>query len=469
MDDLKKAFELCLHPSTIKEGERRLAVLGQSDMCLDMLLSFLEGSSRLQLDPAVLSLAVVFLKNQVSTKWGSESLLPEKAGEVRQRLVSILFLLGDIPRPYFEVLRAVAEKDYPHLWPSFIVELLAHCNKSNPEMLLRLFMVLDVAFEKFRQAEKTDDALLQTLDVVDKIGPLLLETTKSCIEFLSTEPQVGGQYSLLARVLNACLSVYRSLLSYDIPQYFDDRRDDVFSNLENVLLLWARSSTQSVRDILFDPMLNCVELLIVYSTRYVEDLSRLKELAEVSLAILKMRDSDNLVVHSVLVRFIASIVGNDSVREIFRSHLDFVIRQVIFPLSTFSEEDLELLEEDPLEFARREQEQTSNDESVLNSTITLAASLSAIFPSEFHSRVLSMVSSALADNSTSASSKESAVLILALICSSNDANLGSGNSLFHDAIGLSLSSVNLASRSPTLLIALLRLALQLQANVLPLF
>ena len=324
----------------------------------------------------VFNCACVLLKNLIQKHWAEISPNEPRKDDARSLLLEILFKMPrKVPASLMECIRLVSESDYPKYWPSFLESLRASAeslDQSYPKNVTVLFSILDHCFEYLRRSSKTDLVIMEVIDITKMFGPQIVSNLTESKSFLNDDTS-----SDRLRMVIHTLSLYRSIISFDIPQYFVDHSSELFQYFHYAL---CDLGTSQLLDEPRDSIINSImEILTLYANMFEDDIEILPTLAELSLSIIVVqsgRSSKSLI---STLRFISAIINKDSIRASFENSLELIVDKIIVPNLRNNEDDLELLDESPIEFVRS-MINFSPEDNLKDAVMSLIHSLIDVFP-----------------------------------------------------------------------------------------
>lgn len=398
-------------------GELRLSEFSKNPEALPLLLRFIydymadEGA-----EPALIQASSIFAKNRISTCWDSPEISIDIKSKVRELLLRLLFeTKGEVPNAIYDSLATIAQLDYPGTWPNYLRDLSGKCQVLNIDHDLKLFRVLDSSFSFLRRAPKTDSILICVLEITNIFGHHFVQSlckysTSDYLQLLSDSSY--KHIDLLTHVF----SFYRSLISFDIPQFFIDNSLQIFNAIVSILSCWAHANEMSkkVRE-KYDKLIGSIaELCHHYALLFEDDFEKLPEIVELSISIVSTT-SCKLDSTPLLIKFISSVVGKEILRASFLNSIEFILERVILSNLNFEESELHLIEDDPLEFVRGDIVVFSDENHLSHAIYTLIKCFMTNFPDRFSDISLSCVDSLIASSRSDWRSLEKAIRLFCFL------------------------------------------------------
>jgi hypothetical protein len=363
-------------------------------------------------EPPIVHASCILVKNQIIKFWPSNVLSAEFRSSVRNGLLSIVFgAKASIPTSLIDAIQFIASKDYPDAWPTFLNDLRSKCHFEQPIHALRLFELLDAAFFFLRKGTKSDSLLVQILDLTNIFGLPLLSCISNSRDFLLSA-DISGSFRHHMNILYHGFSFYRSLISFDIPQLFEDRSADLFTAIIDIL-----SSSKEKQDApIFDKLIGSIsEVLCIYSTMFEEDFENLPEISRIVLSLVAKSQDNQLESTPSLIRFISSVVNKESVKSSFRDSLPLLLQFVVLPNLSMERFDVSSFENEPLDFVRNELACILEQTSLLNSIYCLTKALAESFSEQFTQLCEKLIQSLIGQPKSDWRSKEQAIRLFSIV------------------------------------------------------
>lgn len=370
----------------------------------------------------MLSAGAIFAKNQIVRHWSVAQLSMEERTMIRSHILGIIFSRSS-PGVLEQIVAAaqfIVLEDFPSKWPSALDEIKSRIHIDDPQTIYRGFKLLDQSFEHIRKYPKCDESMIQVIQISECFASNILSIFDLSTRDLTFSSDVSIYLGLLAHTF----SFYRSIITFDIPQYFVDNSAKVFRTIIFVLKCWNDSSSlvknnKKQADTL---LCNIMDVLIYYATCYEDDLECLPEITQLSLTIIVSNIGSTFGFIPFLLRFLSHVVKRDSVGDGFRDSASLLVEKVISPNLASSLSELEQMADDPIDYCREIQSSLTDEDSLLSAVSNLMRSMIACYPKEF-SRASNEMIMALIDSGGDGALEQAIKLLSVCIFSEYDAQV----------------------------------------------
>lgn len=252
-----------------------------------------------------------------------------------------------------EAVGGIASYDFPTAsWPTLIPQCLERLagvviDGNNAAHTATVFRLFHRVFKRYRSAFRSDELYTEINLVLSQLAPSLLDYYQR----LHIKPLEGGVLS----ALTAMNKVFYDLSAQDLPAYFEDHLEQFMSFFsKHMSLPTQRIGSDDEYSAVDRVKVSVVKIVTLYAQRYEEDFPQLTGFIQNIWQQISEARSDNLM--SAMLRLVATVAKQERHRQLFESEdlLNSLVVQLILPNLSISEEDLELFEDEPQEFLRRD-------------------------------------------------------------------------------------------------------------------
>lgn len=366
------ALEQSLNPTTAKTAESALKVMETQEGFPVTLLHVIANNNT----PNSIRLAgALYFKNLVKRKWiddnGNYQLSKTDIDMIKKEIVSLMIILPDALQIQIgESISLIAESEFPHLWGGLIDELVSKLTLEDLTVNKGVLKVAHSIFKKWRPLFRSDELFLEIKMVLDKFAVPFLEMLKSVDLLIDQNMQDANKLKILFENLLLLVKIYYDLNCQDIPEFFEDHLNEGISILLKYLKfnssLLEDSSEDDEMDLVIQVKINICELIQLYTTRYEEEF---KKYIEVSIEIVwnllnttSIQQKNDILVSKAL-QYMTCVVNLSNYNQLFNNEdsIRQITEKIIIPNITLRESDLEMFEDDPIEFTRRDLEGSDVD------------------------------------------------------------------------------------------------------------
>jgi exportin-2 (importin alpha re-exporter) len=315
----------------------------------------------------------IYLKNFLKRNW---DIAPEQGGVsnddrnvIKTHLLSLML---QAPRPIQVQLGAsiakISESDFPNDWQNLLPELVERLKANDLAIMKGSMDTAHTVFEKYRSQARSEDLLREIKYVVEKFQEVHLTVFKGCVQQLATGVQ-DPQLKTLVEILLSTLKVFYSLNVVDLPEYYEDHMQEWFQGFQ-MLLKYSNPALDSGDDsspgILEEVRGQVCENMALYADKYQEEFEAycktcVKDVWELLISLGQKEKNDGVAASGI--KFLSSASGTRWKDSPFDDPqaLTAICEKVIIPNIFLRESDVELFDDNPQEYIRRDIENADQD------------------------------------------------------------------------------------------------------------
>uniref|UniRef100_A0A914KZT5 Exportin-2 n=2 Tax=Meloidogyne incognita group TaxID=654580 RepID=A0A914KZT5_MELIC len=317
------------------------------------------------------NIAAISLKNFVKMNWSGEGDIPisdDEREELRNALLEIMFQVPQFLRLLVtEIVCQVSKYDFPERWPRLVQLLAENLSKATDfDQLVVSLGTLEQMVSRYRHEMRSDSLWREIIFVVQNVAEPLTQLF-SKMQFYLPDQEGGTQLSPTDRIswLQIVLEltrIYHSLISQDLPEYFED---NLTPWMEGFLQMLSLKLPEQNSQLTTDPTEHdklCTEIceiatlfsqrfedcFVPYTQRFMGTVWNLLVFADAKIRF-------DALVNSAL-GFLAAICQRPQYVPYFRDEgvLKAICDNVIVKNLTLRPEDFEIFENEPFEFLKRD-------------------------------------------------------------------------------------------------------------------
>ncbi|KIK60075.1 hypothetical protein GYMLUDRAFT_44063 [Collybiopsis luxurians FD-317 M1] len=387
MSDLPQLLLASLDPNTRKQAEQSLNAYSTQTGFLSHLLRLCLDHSQ---NAAVRLSGSVYLKNVVKSRW-EDDVQPvanqDKAALKAELVPAMLALSAPSDKPVraqvAESVSLIAELDFPHQWEDLIDQLVNSLSPTDYNINLGVLQTGHSIFRQWRPLVRTDKLFTEINLVFSKFMTPFLQLFRQTATLLTQPGQSKDQMTLLAQCMVLLVEVYYDFTCQDLPPAIEDSHLEFFGANGGYfpgLMRWdpvelredPDSTTPSLPTQIKTSILNVVELFIKLFPDTLQSSSAVETFIQLVWSILSNQSSpttpsaspsstgdlssqsyDTLISQSL--RFISTSARSPVYKSIFSSSpgmISSLIEGAIIPNAFLREVDVEMFEDDPMEYVR---------------------------------------------------------------------------------------------------------------------
>eukprot|EP01055_Gregarina_sp_Pseudo9_P000411 Gregarina_sp_Pseudo_9__410@NODE_126_length_4116_cov_86_100074_g118_i0_p1_GENE_NODE_126_length_4116_cov_86_100074_g118_i0NODE_126_length_4116_cov_86_100074_g118_i0_p1_ORF_typecomplete_len1045_score283_25Cse1/PF08506_10/2_3e45CAS_CSE1/PF03378_15/57CAS_CSE1/PF03378_15/3_7e33IBN_N/PF03810_19/0_0003IBN_N/PF03810_19/8_5e03Xpo1/PF08389_12/0_021Xpo1/PF08389_12/2_3Xpo1/PF08389_12/1_4e03Xpo1/PF08389_12/7e02Adaptin_N/PF01602_20/1_2e02Adaptin_N/PF01602_20/0_22_NODE_126_length_4116_cov_86_100074_g118_i047318 len=396
-------------PQRLREAGEVLATLIDNDqfrivetLCRIIVSNPADGNS---VEEDIQLVATIFLKNAVRARWDlhddPKGMQPASRQLLKLQIVPMIMKSPQhVKIQLYDILKQMTREDFPVEWPEllpslvdqyyqpFLVQVASGTMPPQLDETANAIMVMHQALSKYERAERSEDILRALKGILQVAEKPLFMTFCCCAKLyvqLATHEDIKltgqenvplangrGEYAcVVSQMTTASLEIIKFLHGVDLPAFFEDNLAELASNCFALLRAppcpaaemhprrYLPENTESLS--LSDAMrVACCELIHEYVVKYSEEYSAyVAEACKCLLTVLQQcstsSQQDQLVASAMsAIAAIANVLWGPEVNllGVEPNFLNIVCRDIVLKNVPIREDDVEAMEDDPLQFAR---------------------------------------------------------------------------------------------------------------------
>lgn len=318
--------------------------------------------------------AALYFKNLVKRKWtdeeGNYKLPEDEVSQIKHDIVGLMISTPPaIQAQLGDAITIIAESDFWERWDTLMADLASRLAPTDPVLSNGVLQVAHAIFKRWHALYRTDALFTEINHVSDNFCQAflsLLQSTDSSIGQNQSDQTALRQHMA---VLNTSLKVIHDLSSHDLPQVLVDSLAGLIALLQKYLqydnnLLQTNDESESgplefVKSEIFG-------ILTLYATKYEEDVDQ--HIAPFMQSSWNLLTTVGLemkydIMASRALNFLTRVTGMKKHASNFNDQtiMTQVVEKVILPNISLRESDVELFEDEPIEYIRRDLEGTDSE------------------------------------------------------------------------------------------------------------
>ena len=376
---LASLFQQTLNPEQRKPAEDQIGQLQAQPRFGFLLLALVQSEST---STAIRLASAIQFKNLCKTRWNVDAetedpvfsaISDDEKQAIRQQLVPVLVSLASASTPSQAILSQmnesvalVASSDFPEAWPALIDELVSQLSTDNHHVLLSVLATSHAIFKQWRSQFRSDALYSEINLVLGKMANPLLELLQRMHGMLLDPSTPSMTMQPLALCLMLLLQLFYDLSAQDLPPQFEDAIP-MLSPMFTSLLSFSRPELiGDEEDVAPSPLVkirsSVCEIFELYAKRYLDVLPQLPEYVQAVWDMLSTYGPSEKydVIVSKAIGFLSAVVRMGNQRELFQSDstLEQFCTAIILPNIQLRDIDEEIFEDNPMEYIRRDLEQS---------------------------------------------------------------------------------------------------------------
>ncbi|TIA48524.1 Cse1-domain-containing protein [Aureobasidium pullulans] len=318
--------------------------------------------------------AALFFKNFIRRSWtdedGNYKLPQDEVTAIKREVIGLMISVpSTIQTQLGEAISVIADSDFWERWDTLVDDLVSRFTPDNPKVNNGVLQVAHSIFRRWRPLFRTDDLFTEINHVLSKFCEpylTLLQSTDQQITANQNNKELLAQHFT---TLNLSIKLFNDLSCQDLPPVFEDNLASIsalllkYLSYDNPLL---HTDDESEAGLLEYNKAAIFEALILYVQKY-EDafgpyLGQFVESSWTLLTAIGPETKYDILVSKAL-QFLTSVTKINQYAQSFNDQaiLGQVVEKVILPNLSLRESDVEMFEDEPIEFIRRDLEGSDSD------------------------------------------------------------------------------------------------------------
>ena len=306
--------------------------------------------------------AATALKNYIKFVWkeeGEVNLAEEAKKNLRENVFGAMMTAPQqLAKILCEAICIVSKYDFPEGWPE-LIDLIVRGMQTHSENvgpLMSILIALDGICQRYRYEMKSNMLWMEIKLVLDKAAIPLTDLFTKYIGFVQNVPDKAND---CIEILTKTVSIYHSLLSQDLPEIFEDNMGvwmPGFHALYQLTNIQSSDSSETPLDALWDEMTVVVTL---YAQRFEEEIMNYMEkfVELIWQSLTKVVESKRKTQFAKSgINFLSALAVRPQYQGAFEAEgiLETLINTIILRNMSYSDEDLELFEDEPVAFFKQD-------------------------------------------------------------------------------------------------------------------
>lgn len=368
---LVQLLDATLDPSHQKKAERTLKEEQKKpQFSLQLLQIVHEASLPLKTRLA----AALYFKNFIRFSYvdsNGKYLLPEdEVRTIKQELIGLMIACPPtIQTQLGEAISLIADSDFWERWDTLVADLVSRLSPDNAKINNGVLEVAHSIFQRWRPLYRSDDLYVEINHVLNTFATpflTLLDATDRQITANANNKEALKPYF---DTLGLLVKVFYDLSCQDMPPQFEEHLEQISGFLHKYLTYdnpLLATDDESEAGVLENVKADICEALELYTSKFDEEFGKYTQVFITSAwnllsSIGPEQKFDGLV--SRALKFLTSVAGTARHSPNFNDEnvLNQVVEKVVLPNVALRETDIELFEDEPIEFIRRDLEGSDTD------------------------------------------------------------------------------------------------------------
>jgi exportin-2 (importin alpha re-exporter) len=268
-----------------------------------------------------------------------------------------------------EAISIIADSDFWDRWDTLVADLVSRLTPDNSKVNNGVLEVAHSIFKRWRPLFRSDDLFAEINHVLSQFSKpflQLLQSTDAQIEANASNAEALKGYM---KTMHLSIMLFNDLSCQDLPPDFEENLSSIagllqkYLTYDNSLLHTDDDSESGIQE---DVKTEICDVLILYTQKYEDAFGTLLPPFITTLWNLLTTvgpETKYDLVASKALQFLKTVCGNKAHAENFNNEgvLGQVVEKAILPSVSLRESDVELFEDEPIEFIRKNLEGTDVD------------------------------------------------------------------------------------------------------------
>ncbi|CAF9915514.1 MAG: importin-alpha export receptor [Alectoria fallacina] len=368
---LAQVLEASLDPTQNKQAE---IVILHEEKKPNFSLSLLQIVDTAIYGPTARLASALYFKNYIKRHWtdedGNHKLPQNEVTAIKRELIGLMISVPpNIQYQLGDAIGVIADSDFWEKWDSLVDDLVSRLTPNNPTTNNGVLQVAHSIFKRWQPLYRSDPLFTEINHVLGKFGNPFLSLVQSTDALIDQNQTNRATLLQLFATLNLIVKLFYDLSVQDLPPVFEDSLPAVTSLLHKYLT-YENDLLQTDDDSEAGPLEHVksgiFEILELWIKKY-EDAVGVHVGQFISSSWNLLTTVGPQAKYDILVskalQFLTAVTSSTEHAQAFNddSTLSSVVERVILPNLTLRDSDMELFEDEPIEFIRRDLEGSDSD------------------------------------------------------------------------------------------------------------
>jgi exportin-2 (importin alpha re-exporter) len=371
LQELPQLLELSLDPRQNKQAETAIA---EKQATPGFSLNLLQIVASTSAKPNIRLASALYFKNFIKRNWVDEDgnyILPaDEVTAIKRELIGLMVSVPpNLQSQLGEAISAIADSDFWERWDTLVDDLISRLTPDNATVNNGVLQVAHSIFKRWRPLFRSDALFTEINHVLSKFSLPFLTLMENTDAIISNSERNPAQLREAFTTLNLMMKLLYDLSCQDLPPVFEDNLGPISALLHKYLVYdnaALHTDDDSESGILEFVRAGIFEILMLYVQKY-EDVfgAHLAQFIGTTWNFLTTVGPETKydILVSKALQFLTSVAGIAQHAESFNNEqtLIQIVEKVILPNLSLRESDVELFEDEPIEFIRRDLEGSDSE------------------------------------------------------------------------------------------------------------
>ncbi|CAK1543500.1 unnamed protein product [Leptosia nina] len=320
--------------------------------------------------------AAITFKNYIKRNWpveedGQDRIHEADRATIKTLIVSLMLKSPEaIQRQFSDAVSIIGKSDFPEKWPGLITEMVEKFGTGDFHVINGVLRTAHSLFKRYRYEFKSQKLWEEIKHVLENFAKPLTDLFVATIDLTTKHADNPQALKIIYSSLVLICKVFYSLNYQDLPEFFEDNMPIWMPNLLNLLQIKVpcleTSDDEDKPGVMEQLRTEVCECAALYALKYEEEFGPyapgfVTAVWNVLLSTGPQTKYDALV--SNALTFLAKVAEKNAYKSLFEdpATLSSICEKVVIPNMEFRESDMELFEDNPEEYVRRDIEGSDVD------------------------------------------------------------------------------------------------------------
>jgi exportin-2 (importin alpha re-exporter) len=318
--------------------------------------------------------SALFFKNFIKRSWtdveGNYKLPQQEVVTIKSELIGLMISVpAGIQTQLGEAISVIADSDFWERWDTLVDDLVSRLTPDNIVVNTGVLQVAHSIFSRWRPLFRSDELYTEINHVLTKFAKPYLSLWHNLDGYIESSKSNKEALQQAFNELDLVLKLFYDLSCQDLPPDFADKIGEIAALLLKYLV-YDNSLLHTDDDAEAGPLENTkadiFEALSLYVGKYYEDFgSHVRAFVESSWTLLTTTGPEpkNDILVSKALQFLTSVTRINEQAQTFNdgSIQTQIVEKVILPNLALRDSDVEMFEDEPIEFIRRDLEGSDSE------------------------------------------------------------------------------------------------------------
>ncbi|KAL8674355.1 MAG: hypothetical protein Q9168_001215 [Polycauliona sp. 1 TL-2023] len=318
--------------------------------------------------------SALYFKNFIRRNWTDESgnykLPQQEVVSIKQELIGLMINVpANIQYQLGDAVGVIADSDFWRRWDTLVDDLVSRLTPDNARINNGVLQVAHSIFKRWRPLYRSDELFTEVNHVLGKFGDPFVQLLGNTDQMIEQNRDDRTALPQFFSTMNLLMKLLYDLSVQDLPPIFEDNMQSLTALLHKYLIYdnpLLHSDSDSESGSLEFVKSGIFEVLVLYAQKYEDAFGPFVEQfvgSSWNLLTTTGLETKNDILVSKALQFLTSVTRLSQHAQAFSNEdtMSQVVERVVLPNLSLRDSDMEMFEDEPIEFIRRDLEGSDND------------------------------------------------------------------------------------------------------------